>query len=92
VGLVNYFEILCGPKDYISIRNDGLNDVEGQRTGFATWYSTHTISWAHHFTDFIVIRPEVRYDHAWNSNNVTPYDGGTRDYQFTAAMDLIVSF
>jgi len=92
IGMVNYFQILCGPKDYLSIRNEGLNDVQGQRTDFATWYTTHTLSWSHHFTDFIIIRPELRYDHAWNNMGVTPYDDGTKDYQFTAAVDLVVSF
>ena len=92
IGMVNFFQILCGPKDYVSIRNEGLNDVEGQRTGFATWYTTHTLSWSHHFTDFVVIRPELRYDHAWNKDNVTPYDNGSKKAQFTGAMDLIVSF
>ena len=92
IGLVNYFQILCGPKDYVSIRNDALNDVQGQRTGFATWYTSHTIGWSHHFTDFVLLRPEVRYDHAWNNTNVTPYNGGTKKGQFTAAMDLCVSF
>lgn len=92
IGMVNYFEVLCGPKDYITIRNDALNDVQGQRTGFATWYTSHTVGWSHHFTDFVLIRPEVRYDHAWNNDGVTPYNGGNRVYQFTAAMDLCVSF
>ena len=92
VGMVNYLQFLLGPKDYITLRNDALNDVQGQRTGFATWYTSHTLGWSHHFTDFILVRPEVRYDHAWNGNGGTPYDGGTRVYQFVAAMDLCVSF
>jgi hypothetical protein len=92
IGLVNYFQILCSPKDYISIRNDGLNDMNGNRTGYATWYTSHTIGWSHHFTDYIIIRPEVRYEQAWNSKNITPYDGGTKKSQETAAMDLILRF
>lgn len=92
IGLVNYFQILCGPKDYICVRNDALNDVQGQRTGYPTWYTSQTLGWSHHFADFVVIRPEVRYDHAWNDSGVTPYDGGTKKYQFTAAMDLCISF
>jgi len=92
IGLVNYFQIYCGPKDYVSIRNDALNDVQGQRTGFATWYTSHTIGWSHHFTDFVLLRPEVRYDHAWNNDGATPYDNGTKKAQFTAAVDLCISF
>jgi len=92
VGIVNYLQMYCGPKDYLSLRNDALNDVEGQRTGFATWYTTHTLSWSHHFADFVTIRPEIRYDRAWNNNNVTPYNGGTAKGQFIGAVDLCVSF
>ena len=37
----------------------------------------------------LVIRPEVRYD--WASSG-TPFDAGTKDHQFTAAIDVIVPF
>lgn len=92
VGAVNYFQIqLSAKKDYLSVRNDLLNDPQGNRTGFTTTYTSHTIGWVHHFNDLIRIRPEVRYEKAWN-NDATPYDNGTRRDQFTAAMDLIVRF
>ena len=90
--VLNYFQILCSPKDYISIRNEVLNDLVGNLTGYATMYTSHTIGWSHHFTDFIIIRPEVRYEKAWNNNHVNPYDLGTKNYQYTAAMDLVVRF
>ena len=90
--VLNYFQVLLSKKDYISIRNECLNDMNGSRTGFATWYTSHTIGWSHHFSDLIIIRPEVRYEQAWNNNNVTPYDGGTKNSQMTAAMDLVIRF
>ncbi|HXB08772.1 MAG TPA: outer membrane beta-barrel protein [Puia sp.] len=91
VGLVNYFQILFDKKDYLSIRNDLLNDPQGNRTGFNTLYTSHTIGFVHHFNDLIRIRPEVRYETAYASG-VTPYDNGTKKDQFTAAVDLIVRF
>ena len=91
VGIVNYFEILLSPKSYLSIRNDFLNDPQGNRTGFATAYSSHTVGFAHHINNTITVRPEVRYETAY-ANGVTPYDNGTRKDQFTAAMDLIVRY
>lgn len=91
VGVVNYFQIKMGPKDYISIRNDYLADPKGNRTGYATSYSSHTIGYVYYITPFIRIRPEVRFEHAY-SGGVTPYDNGTRKNQSTAAMDLIVRF
>ena len=90
-GFVNYFQAFLGKKDYISIRNDLLNDPQANRTGFKTLFTSHTVGFVHYFTDLIRIRPEVRYERAWASG-VTPYDNGTRKDQFTAAMDLIVRF
>jgi hypothetical protein len=92
VGLVNYFQIqLSAEKDYLSIRNDFLNDPQGNRTGYTTAYTSHTIGWVHHFNKLIRIRPELRYERAYG-DGITPYDNGTRKDQFTAAMDLIVRF
>jgi hypothetical protein len=91
-GFVNYFQILLSrKKDYLSIRNDLLNDPQANRTGFKTLYTSHTIGYVHFFTELIRIRPEIRYETAY-ANGVTPYDNGTRKDQFTAAMDLIVRF
>ncbi len=91
VGFVNYFQILLSKKDYISLRNDLLNDPQANRTGYSTLYTTHTIGFVHYFDDYIRIRPEVRYERAY-ADGVTPYDNGTKKDQFSAAMDLIVRF
>lgn len=91
VGFVNYTQALVSKKDYVSLRNDLLNDPQANRTGYATLYTSHTIGFVHFFTDYIRIRPEVRYERAW-ANGVTPYDNGKKRDQRTAAMDLIVRF
>jgi hypothetical protein len=91
VGLVNYFQVFFSAHNHLSIRNDLLNDPQGNRTGFLTLYTSHTIGFVHYFTDLIRIRPEVRYEQAW-APGVTPYDNGTKKNQFTAAMDAIVQF
>jgi hypothetical protein len=90
-GLVNYFQILLNKASYISIRNDMLNDPQGNRTGFATLYTSHTIGFVHFFGEYFTLRPEVRYERAYQPG-VTPYDNGTKKDQWTAAMDLIVRF
>jgi hypothetical protein len=90
-GFVNYFQILFSHKDYLSIRNDLLNDPQANRTGYATLYSSHTIGFVHYFNDYIRIRPEIRYERAY-ADGITPYDNGTKRDQYTAAMDLIVRF
>jgi Putative beta-barrel porin-2, OmpL-like. bbp2 len=91
VGLVNYFQIQLSDKNYLSIRNDLLNDPQGQRTGFATAYTSHTVGYIQYLTKLIFIRPEVRYERAYK-DGVTPYDDGTQKDQWTGSIDLIVRF
>ena len=90
-GIVNYFQIKLSNRDYISIRNDYLNDPRGYRTGFATAYSSHTLGYSVQLTPMVTFRPEIRYEHAYGSN-VTPYDVGTRRDQWTVAADMIFRF
>lgn len=95
-GFVNYALFKITDKDYICVRPvDYLIDSRGWRTGFPTTYSSWTVGWTHRFSDLLCIRPEIRYERALNYNGgniVTPYDNGTRRYQFTFGMDLIQRF
>lgn len=91
VGAVNYFEILASPKSYFTVRNDYLNDLQGQRIGFKTAYSSHTIGFTHYFTPWLFVRPEVRYERAY-ADGVTPYDNGTKNHQFSVSSDLVLRF
>jgi len=88
-GLVNYFQILTSQKDYVSIRNDYLNDPRGFRTGFGTAYESWTVGYVRYLTPTIFVRPEVRYEHAYGA---TPYDNGTRRDQWSIAADIIMKF
>ena len=89
VGGVNYTNFMLTPRDYVTVRNDFLNDIKGQRTGFINLYTEHTIGWAHYFSQNIMVRPEARYERSYN----TPaYDNGTRKNQFTVAADMIFRF
>ena len=87
--IVNYVQYRLTPKDYLSFRNDMLNDLRGQRTGFPTLYTETTLSWNHWIGDVITFRPELRFDHSWT---VPAYDGGHARNQLTFAGDVIVHF
>jgi hypothetical protein len=87
--IVNYLQKQLSPHDFFSFRTDFLNDKKGQRTGYATRYSENTLMWSHWIGTTIQIRPEVRFDRAWDRKS---YDNGTRQNQFTVASDLIVHF
>lgn len=91
VGAVNYFQIRFSAKDYLSIRNGYLNDRQGNRTGYATKYSDHTIGFVHHFNSLLMIRPEIRYERAY-ADGALPYDNGLKKDQYSAAMDVIMRF
>jgi len=89
IGIVNYFNVELNPTNMISIRNEWVNDKEGQRTGYATRYISNTIGLTHWVSQNIEVRPELRYEH---SLDVPAYDVGKRSSQSTALLDVIFHF
>jgi hypothetical protein len=83
---VNYVNRQVGKHDYLSLRNEYFNDIKGQRTGFKTKYTTHTISWNHWVGSTLLFRPELRYDHAYDA---PAYDSGLKKSQLMFAADVI---
>jgi hypothetical protein len=77
------------PHDFLAGRLDFLDDKKGQRTGHATRYSEATVMWGHWIGSTIQLRPELRFDHAWDRR---AYNNGQHHNQFTAASDLIFHF
>jgi hypothetical protein len=90
-GLVNYTEWKVSDKDFLSIRNDWMDDVNGERSGFATNYESWTVGVTHWLTSLTEIRPEFRYELSLNKG-VTPYDNGTQRDQRTFGIDIIQWF
>jgi hypothetical protein len=87
--IVNYLEKQLGPHNYLSIRNEFFDDIKGQRTGFKTRYSEHLLGWGHWIGTTILIRPELRWEHAYD---MRAYDNGTKQSQFMVASDVIFFF
>jgi hypothetical protein len=87
--IVNYLVKQFSSKNYLTIRNEYFDDIAGQRTGFKTRYSEHLIGWGHWIGTTILIRPELRYERAYDS---PAYDGGTKKSQFVFASDIIWHF
>ncbi len=87
--IVNYMEKQLSPKNYLSIRNEFLDDFVGQRTGYKSRYSEHLLGIGHWVGTTILIRPELRYERSYD----TPaYNNGTKKNQFTASSDIIWFF
>jgi hypothetical protein len=86
---VNFLQREISSHNYLSFRSDFLDDKKGQRTGYATKYSENAIMWGHWIGTTVQIRPEIRFERAWDSK---AYDNGRKQDQFTAASDLIFHF
>jgi len=84
--IVNFLQKEVSSHDFLS---DFLNDKKGQRTSYATRYSENTITWCHWIGTTVQLRPEVRFEHAWDR---PAYDNGHHYSQFTVASDLIFHF
>jgi hypothetical protein len=87
--IVNYVEREFSSKNYLSIRNEYLDDIKGQRTGFKTRYMENAVGWGHWIGTTILVRPELRYEHAYDA---PAYNAGTKKNQFVFASDLIWHF
>ena len=87
--VVNFLQKELSAHDFLSFRSDFLDDKKGQRTGYATRYSENTIMWCHWIGTTVQLRPELRFERAWD---VTAYDNGRKHNQLTAGTDLIFHF
>ena len=91
IATVNYTNFKLSKWDYISVRNEFFADLDGQRTGFKSQYSTHTIGYVRYLDQNpdIQFRPEISYDRAYNAR---AFDAGRRKNQFLLAADLLIRF
>ncbi len=88
-GVVNYTAFQISTKDYITIRNEWWDDNRGMRSGFATAYSSNTIGISHNFNNYLQIRPEIGFFHAYNA---PAFDNGTRNNQLEFQFDVTYRF
>lgn len=87
--VVNYVEKQFSKHDYLTIRNEYMDDMRGQRTGFKTKYTEHLIGWGHWIGTTVLVRPELRFDRSYD---MPAYDNGTKRNQLMLAGDLIYFF
>ena len=88
-GAVNFLEFKVFEKNFMSFRTDYLDDAKGQRTGFDTSYLSFTLGLTHVFSSNIELRPEVRYETAFDA---TPYNNGKKKDQTSFVVDTIIRF
>jgi len=86
---LHYVERGFGTHDTLSFRNEFVNDIKGQRTGYKTRYTEETVSWNHWIGTSLLFRPEVRFEHAYDN---PAFDNGTKKNQLIFAGDIIVFY
>ena len=75
--------------DALQLRNEYFDDIKGQRTGFQNRYFETLLSFTHWIGNTIIMRPEIRYEHAFER---AAYDNGTKQDQAVFACDFIVKY
>lgn len=88
-GVVNYLNFELNAKTYMTFRNEFYKDMKGERTGYATRYTSHTLGLTRWVTPDLEIRPEIRYEHSYDQ---PVYDAGKKSYQMTALVDAILHY
>jgi Putative beta-barrel porin-2, OmpL-like. bbp2 len=88
-GVLNYTMFQLSHRDYFTVRNEWWADPRGERTGFATTYSSHTIGISHQFNDLMMIRPEIGYYHSYN---VPAFNLGTTKNLLMYGFDFTIRF
>jgi len=87
--IANYLEKQLSNRDYLSVRNEFLDDIKGQRTTAKTRISEHEVMWGHWIGSTVLLRPGLRYERSYDA---PVYDNGTKQNQFSLAMDVIFKF
>jgi len=88
-GAFNYTMFALGKNDYLTIRNELWNDPQGERTGFPSLYSSHTIGWSHNFNPVFQIRPEIGFYHSYQNRS---FDLGTTRNMIMGGVDVTWRF
>jgi hypothetical protein len=88
-GAVGFLNYKITDLDNLTLRGEVFDDVNGQRTGYATLYNNWAIGWQHWFSPHVEIRPEFAFYHAFDK---PAFDNGTKRALGVLATDMIWHF
>jgi hypothetical protein len=89
IGTTFYLAYSPDPLNNITLRPEIYYDPQGFRTGTAATYTNISLGWQHWFSPQVEMRPEVGY---YRSHGNNAFNGGTRNYTYLVASDLIWHF
>jgi hypothetical protein len=88
-GVLNYSMFQLSNRDYFTVRNEWWRDEQGERTGFPSNYSSHTVGISHQFNDLMMIRPEIGFYHSYD---VPAFDLGKNKNLLMYGFDFTIRF
>jgi hypothetical protein len=88
-GLLNYTMFKVNSRNFFTVRNEWWRDEQGERTGFPSHYTSHTVGWTHQLSDSIELRPEIGYYHSYDTK---AFDLGRRNELWLGGLDVILRF
>jgi hypothetical protein len=88
-GVLNYTMFALSRRDYLTFRNEWWRDEQGERSGFPSNYSSHTIGLSHQFSDLVMIRPEIGFYHSYD---VPAFDLGKNKNLLMYGFDFTIRF
>jgi hypothetical protein len=78
-GVVNYTMYRFAPNAFFTVRNEWWDDGGGARSGYASAYDENSIGMQYWPNKLIMLRPEIRFEHAFTHNGLasssSPYEG-----------------
>jgi hypothetical protein len=106
-GIVNYTMYRFAPNAFLTLRNEYWDDPSGYRSSYSSDYYEGAIGAQYWPSKLIMIRPEVRFEHAFKHNGLSstsapyagaggivsgPFDNGVKQSQVTLAVDITYHF
>lgn len=88
-GLVNYSMAAMSKRAYFTVRNEWWRDEQGERSGFPSTYTSHTLGLSHQLSNSLMIRPEIGYFHSYDAK---AFDNGRRNFLWQAGVDMTLRF
>jgi hypothetical protein len=88
-GVLNYTMYQLSKRDYLTVRNEWWRDEQGERSGFPSNYSSHTVGISHQFNDLMMIRPEIGFYHSYD---VPAFDLGKNKNLLMYGFDFTIRF
>ena len=87
-GIVNYTCFRLADNAFLTLRNEYWDDPDGYRSGYSSPYSEHAIGITWFPNKLLMIRPEIRFEHAYKTNGLA---SASANYNTTGAPETVYS-